>query len=124
MGRAAPACIYVCAHMAPLQIPVQRAHTMWGKSREKKAARMYHTRNFGTGHVEPDEYYLSRIGVRGRKRWLLLSSVLLGYLLVIGHFVVSLICSLCNKPICAIQLLIWLYLHPLYLHTAQAICYS
>lgn len=77
------------ARMATLQIPVQRAHTMWGKSREKKAARMYHTRNFGTGHVEPDEYYLSRIGLRGRKRWILLCSVVFGYLLVIGHFVVS-----------------------------------
>lgn len=64
---------------------------MWGKSREKKVARMYHTRNFGTGHVEPDEYYLSRIGLRGRKRWLLLFCVIFGYLLVIGHLVVSLL---------------------------------
>ena len=62
---------------------------MWGKSREKKAARMYHTRNFAAGHVEPDEYYLSRVGLRGRKRWLLLCGLLSAYLIVIGHFVVT-----------------------------------
>ena len=74
-----------------LQTAVQssRANTMWGKAREKKAARMYHTRNFGTGHVQPDEYYLRRIGLRGRKRWIFLSVVLFAYLLVTGHLVVS-----------------------------------
>jgi hypothetical protein len=62
---------------------------MWGKAREKKAARMYHTRNFGTGHVQPDEYYLRRIGLRGRKRWIFLSVVLFAYLLVTGHLVLT-----------------------------------
>lgn len=61
---------------------------MWGKTRDKKAARMYHTRNFTTGHVEPDEYYLSRVGLRGRKRWIFLSVVVCIYLLAIGHLMV------------------------------------
>ena len=76
---------------------VQR--TMWGKSREKKAARMYHTRNFGTGLVEADEYYLSRVGLRGRKRWLLLCGLLCAYLIVVGHLVVSLpTCNMYAAP--------------------------
>jgi len=61
---------------------------MWGKAKDKKAARMYHTRNFTTGHVEPDEYYLSRLGLRGRKRWIFLSVVVCIYLLAIGHLLV------------------------------------
>ena len=76
-----------CTNMTAVQS--SRANTMWGKAREKKAARVYHTRNFGTGHVEPDEYYLRRIGLRGRKRWIFLSVVLFAYLLVTGHLVVS-----------------------------------
>ena len=62
---------------------------MWGKARHKKATRMYHTRNFGTGHVEADEYYLSRVGLRGRKRWIFLCAILFAFLIVIGHLLVS-----------------------------------
>lgn len=63
---------------------------MWSKSREKKAMAKYYTRNFGTGYVEADEYHLNRVGLRGRKRWLLLSAVLLGYVIVLGHLAVRL----------------------------------
>jgi hypothetical protein len=66
-----------------------RAASMWSKSREKKAAKKYHTRNFGTGHVEADSHYLSRVGLRGRKRWLLLSALVFGYLLVLGHLALT-----------------------------------
>ena len=62
---------------------------MWAKSREKKAMGKYHTRNFGMGHVEADLHYLTRAELRGRKRWLVFSAVLLGYLLVTGHLLVS-----------------------------------
>ena len=69
---------------------------MFEKAKEKKMARMYHTRNFGTGHVEADYYYLSRVGLRGRKRWLLLSALLLAYMIVIGHLLVSICTSVCT----------------------------
>ena len=65
---------------------------MLGKLKEKKAAKMYHTRNFGTGYVEADYYYLSRVGLRGRKRWLLLFVLVLAYIIVIGHLMVSSLC--------------------------------
>lgn len=66
-----------------------RATSLWAKKKEKKATKKYHARNFGTGHVEADWHYLSRVGLRGRKRWLLLSALILGYLFVLGHLAVS-----------------------------------
>ena len=49
---------------------------MWTKAKEKRAATRRHTTNFNSGHIEIDEYHLSRTGLRGRKRWFLWCGVI------------------------------------------------
>ena len=62
---------------------------MWTKSRERGAARKYLSGNFKAGHVTPNEHYLSRAGIRGRKRYLFLGIFILIYIITIAHLLVS-----------------------------------
>ena len=63
--------------------------SMWTKSRERGAARKYLSGNFKAGHVTPNEHYLSRAGLRGRKRYLFLGIFILIYIITIAHLLVS-----------------------------------
>ena len=62
---------------------------MWTKSRERGAARKYLSGNFKAGHVTPNEHYLSRAGLRGRKRYLFLGTFILLYIITVAHLLVS-----------------------------------
>ena len=62
---------------------------MWTKSRERGVARKYLSGNFKAGHVTPNEHYLSRAGIRGRKRYLFLGIFILIYIITIAHLLVS-----------------------------------
>ena len=62
---------------------------MWMKSRERGAARKYLSGNFKAGHVTPNEHYLSRAGLRGRKRYLFLGIFILLYIITVAHLLVS-----------------------------------
>ena len=62
---------------------------MWTKSRERGAARKYLSGNFKAGHVTPNEHYLSRAGLRGRKRYLFLGIFILLYIMTVAHLLVS-----------------------------------
>ena len=63
--------------------------SMWTKSRERGAARKYLSGNFKAGHVTPNEHYLSRAGLRGRKRYLFLGIFILLYIITVAHLLVS-----------------------------------
>ena len=63
--------------------------SMWTKSRERGTARKYLSGNFKAGHVTPNEHYLSRAGLRGRKRYLFLGIFILIYIITIAHLLVS-----------------------------------
>ena len=72
---------------------------MFEAARDKKRARRYHSRNFTLGHVKADKHYLSRAGLRGRKRWLLVALIVSVYCVVIGQLLVSVLRLLCQSII-------------------------
>jgi len=63
--------------------------SIWTKSHERSAARKYLTRNFKAGHITPNEHYLSRAGLRGRKRYIFLTIFVLVYIITIANLLVS-----------------------------------
>ena len=65
---------------------------MWQASRLKKAAKKSHSGNFGASHIVPDEHFLGRTGLRGRKVWVALTVLALVYLVVTANLVVSASC--------------------------------
>ena len=62
--------------------------SMWEKSKERSIAKKYLHRNFKSGHIPPNEHYLGRAGLRGRKRWLCLALFVLIYLFALAHLTV------------------------------------
>ena len=63
------------------------------KSRERSRTKKYLHRNLTAGHVTPNEHYLERAGLRGRKRWLLGCLLLLLLLVALGNLAVSVMCG-------------------------------
>lgn len=63
--------------------------SMFEAARDKKRARRYHSRNFTMGYVKTDKHYLSRAGLRGRKRWLLLALIVSVYCVVITQLLIT-----------------------------------
>eukprot|EP00731_Ephydatia_muelleri_P031012 Em0022g526a len=63
--------------------------SMFQAARDKKRARRYHSRNFTLGYVKADNHYLSRAGLRGRKRWLLVALIVSVYCVVIGQLLIT-----------------------------------
>lgn len=61
---------------------------MLQKSRERSRAKKYLHRNLSAGHVTPNEHYLERAGLRGRKKWLLGCLLLLVFCIAFGHLAV------------------------------------
>lgn len=70
---------------------------MWRAARRKKAAKKYHSGNFDTRHLTPDEHYLGRTGLRGRKIWIALAVLVFVYLIVTAHLVVRTVEGLGEK---------------------------
>jgi len=62
---------------------------MLQKSRERSRAKKYLHRNLAAGHVAPNQHYLERAGLRGRKMWLCWCLVLFLLLLALAHLAVS-----------------------------------
>ena len=62
---------------------------MLEKSRERSQTKKYLHRNLAAGHVTPNEHYLERAGLRGRKQWLLGCLLLCVVFIALGHLAVS-----------------------------------
>lgn len=62
---------------------------IWTKSRERRAAKRYLFGNFTARHLIPNEHYLNRVGLRGRKAWLCLCLFVVIYLIALAHLAVS-----------------------------------
>ena len=76
-----------CSSAPQVEQPVPKL-SMWEKSKERSIAKKYLHRNFKSGHIPPNEHYLSRAGLRGRKRWLCLALFILIYLFALAHLTV------------------------------------
>ena len=63
--------------------------SMREKSVERSIAKKNLHRNFKSGHITPNEHYLGRAGLRGRKRWCCLALFVLIYLFALAHLTVS-----------------------------------
>lgn len=61
---------------------------MLRKSRERSAAKKYLNRNLAAGHRTPNEHYLERAGLRGRKKWLCCGFIFLLFLFAMCHLAV------------------------------------
>lgn len=61
---------------------------VWRKTRDKKRAKKHHTANFSSGHVQIQDYHLTRTGLRGRKRWCCVCALLLLALTALANLVV------------------------------------
>ena len=61
---------------------------MWRKSKERSAAKKYLNRNLAAGHRTPNEHYLERAGLRGRKKWLCCGFIFMLFLIALGHLAV------------------------------------
>ncbi|XP_064404964.1 beta-sarcoglycan-like [Halichondria panicea] len=67
----------------------QQSLTIWEKSTERSYAKKYLHGNFKSGHRTPNEHYLGRAGLRGRKRWICLGLFVVLYLLAAAHLVLT-----------------------------------
>ena len=76
--------------LCPIQTQQREPYkSIWTKSHERSAARKYLTRNFKAGHITPNEHYLNRAGLRGRKRYIFLTIFVLVYIITIANLLVS-----------------------------------
>lgn len=66
-----------------------KGKSMLQKSRERSRAKKYLHRNLAAGHVTPNEHYLERAGLRGRKMALCVCLMVLLFLIALGHLAVG-----------------------------------
>ena len=62
---------------------------MLRKSRERSKAKKYLNRNLDAGHIIPNQHYLERAGLRGRKQWLCCGLIFMLFLFALGHLAVK-----------------------------------
>ena len=62
--------------------------SMLQKSRARSKTKKYLHRNLGAGHIIPNEHYLERAGLRGRKAWCCWGAVLLALFVALGNLAV------------------------------------
>ena len=72
---------------------MQASHSrspIWAKSKQRSDAKKYLFGNFTARHLLPNEHYLNRAGLRGRKLWLCLCLFVIVYIIALAHLTVSL----------------------------------